>query len=158
MTNQDPVRINGKLFSWASTSFKIGSEPLTGITEVTYDDKIDPVLAYGMNRSHAPIGMTQGKYTPSPLKLTVHRHTAEFIREQFAASSKSGKSTGTTKKDFTIQSIEEDQPTQTVEAIGCRLVADAGSHKEAPDAETEEMTFQPLHYKRNGKTLFEEKR
>lgn len=158
MADQDPVLINGKAFGWASTSFKLGSLPLTGITDVTYGDKLEKAFAYGMNRSHAPIARTKGKYVPDPLKITVHRHTAQIIRDALAEASPDGKSTGSTSKMITIQSVEGDLPVQTVEAVGCELTEDTGSHKESPDPEMEELTFSVMFYRRNGKTLFDEKK
>lgn len=158
MADQDPVRINGKAFSWASTSFKLGSLPITGITDVTYGDKLEKAYAYGMNRSHAPIARTKGKYVPDPLKITVHRHTAHAIREALAKGSPDGKSTGSTSKTVTIQSVEGDLPVQTVEAVGCELAEDTGTHSENADPEKEELTFSVMFYRRNGKTLFDEKK
>ena len=86
----DPVRINGNLFSWGSVEFQIGNDRITGVTSIEYGDARERTMAYGMNRSHAPIGRSVGKYTPEPVKVTVWKHTANEIRKALDQAAGSG--------------------------------------------------------------------
>jgi hypothetical protein len=77
----DPIRVNGNLHSWGSITVKIGGERYYGFTGVAYGDKRERTHGHGMGRHHAPRGMSAGKYTPEPLKLTGYKASIQELRE-----------------------------------------------------------------------------
>jgi hypothetical protein len=151
----DQVRINGAMHSWSSTKLKIGAERYTGITSVSYGDKVERVKGYGMGRSHAPRGRSAGKYTAEPVKLRGSKSTIEAIRNQFALLAPDGKSMGLAEQDINLQFVEAGDLPMNVRLRGCKIAEDMSSHEENPDPLQDEITFDCMYIMRNGKTLFD---
>lgn len=152
----DSTRVNGNQISWSSLIFKIDGESYTGITSIGYADAIETAKAYGMGRHHAPRGRSAGKYTPEPLTLTCWKSTAQAIREQLAARSPSGTSYGRAVVPITLQYVETDDSTVTVEFDEARLVKCTSSNEEGPDGLAEDLEFDVMLIRRNGLVLFDE--
>jgi hypothetical protein len=150
----DEVRINGKLFSWSSTSFKLNGEPYWGITEITFADKRDRPKGYGLGRSHKPRGKAKGKYEADNLKLKVHKDTAEAIRQDLAKQSPDGVSWGEVKVPAVLQFTEDDKIV-TVEFEDCEPASNGEGNSEGPDPLYEDMEFCITGIKRNGLTLYD---
>lgn len=151
----DQVRINGAAHSWNSTIFKLAGDRYTGITSITFGDKIEASLGYGMGRHHAPSRRAAGKYVPDVLKIKGFKSTIEQMRTQLALLSPDGRSYGVPEVDCALQFVEPGDLTMSIQARACRVVEDSASAEENPDPLMDEITLQPRYYVRNGKTLFD---
>ena len=149
----DPVRINGSLFSWSSVEFHIGDERITGVTAVEYGDNRERASAYGMNRSHAPIGQSHGKYQTDPVKVTVWKHTAKAIREALARATAGG--FGNAEFTIVVQYTETDLGSVVDTIRRCTLAKQASKAEENPDPLKEDIEFKCLSILWNGESLFD---
>lgn len=152
----DQVLINGNAHSWASTKLKIANETTTGVTAIKYAEKRERAKGYGMNRGYRPRARTSGKYTVEPVTLTLYKATAQELRERLAAKSSDGNSYGNIEFTMVLQFIEPigDKPI-TIEFEGCRWDGTNASAEENPDPTMDEVTFDCMGIKHNGKTLYD---
>ena len=156
MAYEDQVRINGNAVSWSSTIFKIAGERVTGVASVAWDQKRERTLVYGMNRSHAPIGRTAGKYTPGVLKCKFLKHTAVAMRTLLATYADDGKSYGNARVDNYLQYVEPNTlNVSTVEFLDCCVVSEGDSDEESADARFEEWEFSVMRIITDGTTEYD---
>jgi len=151
----DQLNINGAAHNWNSTIFKIAGSRYTGITSITYSEKMEATLGYGMGRHHAPTRRAAGKYVPGELKIKGYKATIEAIRTQIAALSTDGKSYGVPQFTSSLQFIETGDTPISVQAVKCRIMGTDASSEENPDPTMDELTLQPMYYLTNGRTLFD---
>ena len=149
------VRINGIAHSWASTKFKIDGERYSGISSISYSDKLETSFGYGMGKSHKPRAQSRGKYSAEMVVLKVQTSTAQDIRDQLANKG-DGTSYGVVVVPMVLQYLEPDDKPITVEFEDCRLVEDGTSDEEGPDVLTVEIKFTTIGIIRNGKTLYQQ--
>jgi hypothetical protein len=150
----DTLRVNGNLVSWASTIFKIYTDRFTGLVSIGWDDKRERVPGYGMNRSHAPIGRTSGKYTPGIVKVKMHKHAAIDLRFYLANLAVDGRSYGNAIFPMYLQYVESDL-VSTVEFFDCATTGETCSDEESPDPRFEEWEFSTLRIRKDGLTLYD---
>ncbi len=150
----EAVLVNGKGYDHSGTRLDCFGMKVVAFTSIDYNDKIERGEIRGA--SQVALGVTKGKYTTDPCKLTVIKTTAEEIRTHIAGQSRTGNSTGSPKGTIVVQYIDDDLGVQTHELIDCRLnTGGSSSSKEGSDALTEDLEFYVRLIKRNGKTLFE---
>jgi hypothetical protein len=150
----DRERINGNTYSWSSTEFHIGDDRITGVKSIEYGDSRERALAYGMNRSHAPIGRSAGKYTPDPVKVTVLKSTADAIRASLARQAGTG-GPGNAESTIVVQYTEDDLGSVVDIIRRCTLTKQASKVEENPDPLYEDMEFQCLTIDWNSGTLYD---
>ena len=151
----DEVRINGIAHSWASTKFKIDGERYSGISSISYSDKLETSFGYGMGKAHKPRAQSRGKYSAEMVVMKVQTSTAQDIRDQLANKG-DGTSYGVVVVPMVLQYLEPDDKPITVEFEDCRLVEDGSSDEEGPDVLTCEIKFTTIGIIRNGKTLYQQ--
>lgn len=151
----DQTRINGNVHSWSSVIMKAGNEVWTGFTAISYGDALERVKAYGMGRSHKPLGRTAGKYTVEPVVVTGYKHTMQQMREWLAAQASDGRSYATVEVQFVIQFFESDLAPITVELDRCMWSKNAEKAEENPDPLKEDVEFDCMGIRRNGATLYD---
>lgn len=150
----DELRVNGALHSWGSIVLKVGIERFTGFTEISYEDKLETAMGYGMGKAQAPRGQTRGKYTPGPVKLKGPKASMVALRNQLAALG-DGRSFGQPTFGIVVQYIESNSPI-TDELKLCRYVGTTASSSEGPDQITEEVELTTRGIVWNGKTLYDQ--
>lgn len=151
----DQIRVNGNLFSFGSIELKIGEERFTGVTEISYADKLERSQIYGMGRTQPARGVTRGKYTVEESTLTMHKDSAQELRELL--KQQAGKNfIGDIEFEIVVQYFESDLDPQTDILSRCRYSGASISNSEGTDATTESITVQPMFISRNGVALYEE--
>jgi hypothetical protein len=151
----DEIRINGIAHSWGSTKLKIAGERYSGITSISYSDKLEVAKGYGMGLAQRPRARSRGKYVPEQVVMKVYTSTAQEIRNMLADRG-DGVSYGTEEVEIVLQYIEDGETPITVEFELCRLVEDGSSDEEGGDVLSVEIKWDTMGIRRNGKTLYEE--
>ena len=151
----DAVRINGIAHSWGSTKLKIAGERYSGLSSISYSDKLETAFGYGMGKAHRPRSQSRGKYSAEQVVMKVQTSTAQAIRDALAERG-DGTSYGTVLVPIVLQYLEPDDTPITVEFENCRLVEDGSSDEEGADVLTVELKWSTFAIRRNGKTLYEE--
>lgn len=153
----DAIRVNGNLLSWGSIRAKIDGSLYHGFTSVTYADKRERTMAYGMGRHHAPRGRSAGKYSTENTKLGGPTATIQALRAALARKG-GGTGYGNVLFDIVIQYVEpgsSDEPL-TVQLEGCVLVGNSTSNEESPDPLKEEVEISVMRIRRNDLILWDE--
>ena len=151
----DTIRINGNSYSWASCVLYIGAHRYYGVTAVSWDEKRERSLVYGMTRAHGPRGMTSGKYTPGPLKMTFVADSALALKEDLARLASDFVSAGNAKVPIMLQAFEEGLPPLYEEFDAAAWTSSSVSKEESPDPSKEEIEFVYLRHRQNGVTLYD---
>lgn len=149
----DEKRINGAQVSWGSIKLKVDGETFSGFTSLSYGDKLEVVVGYGMGKHHAPRGRSAGKYIVDPVKLAGPPSTMNALREKLASLSSDGISYG--QVDFLIvaQYVEANEVPMTVEIERCRYVATVENREESAELLKDEVEISAMLIRRNGLTL-----
>jgi len=154
----DLIRVNGNQHSWGSIVLKVGGERFFGFTAISYSDKRERVIAYGMARHQAPRGRSRGKYTIEPVKLTGWKGSVQALRDQLANFAVDGVSYGDVEFEIVVQYVEADptgETPMTVELERCVWTGNSVSEEEGPDPLKEEIEINCMLIRRNGLTLFD---
>jgi hypothetical protein len=151
----DQILINGIAHSWGSIGWKIDGEGFTGLSSISYSDKLETAKGYGIGRAHKPRARSRGKYVPEQVVTKVQTSTAQDIRDALAARGPDGVSYGIAEVPMVLQYLEIDDSMITIEFERCRLVEDGSSDEEGPDVLTVELKWDIMGIKRNGKTLYQ---
>ena len=150
----DQLRVNGNLVGWSSCVWKIDGERWRGLTSIGWDEALETTFGYGMNKSHAPIGQTPGKYTPGNVKVRLWAHTAIALRKWLAAKSPDQKSIGKVYVPMFFQ-VAEGEITSTVEFKRCRVTKTTPGVEEGPEGMIEEWEFTNQGVETDGTTLYD---
>jgi hypothetical protein len=151
----DSIRINGNPYSWASHVLYIGAHRYYGVTNVSWDEKRERVLVYGMTRAHGPRGKTSGKYTPGPLKMTFVADSALALKQDLAALASDFISAGNANVPVVLQAFEEGLPPIYEEFDAASWTSAAKTTEESPDPLKEEIEFTYLRHRSNGITMYD---
>lgn len=151
----DTPLVNGNQHSWASIKAKAANKEWVGFSSIAYGDSRERAKSYGMGKHHAPRGRTSGKYTPDPLVVKMAKGTAQAFIDDLATLAPDGKSYGNVEVQFVVQFIDSGERPITVEIDRCVIVKDASSHEEGTDPLFDELTFDVMRIRRNGKTLYD---
>ncbi len=147
------VRINNNTIGWGSAICRINGIAQNWPTSISYAEKRERGVVYGMGRHHAPRGRTSGKYSVENPKIKGPRGDVQGFVDYLASLSSDGTSYGDVRFDIVLQYIEAEQ-TVTVEIEDCRIVGISGSDDEGTDALQDEIEIQAMRLIRNGKTLY----
>ncbi len=148
------VRINGNVISWGSVICRINGIPQNWPTSISYSDKRERAVVYGMGRHHAPRGRTLGKYSVENPKLKGPKADVSGFLDYLASLSTDGNSFGDVRFDIVVQYIEDEQSV-TVEIEDCRVVGVTASDEESADALQDEVEIHAMRLRRNGKSMFD---
>lgn len=151
----DQLNINGAAHNWNSVVLKIAGDRYVGITSITYSEKMEATLGYGLGRHHAPTRRAAGKYVPGEVKIKGYKSTIESIRQQIALMAPDQRSYGVPQFEVSLQYIESGDTPLAVQAIKCKIMGTDESAEENPDPLYDELTLQPMYYLKNGRTLFD---
>ncbi len=150
----ESILVNGKTYDHSCSRLDVFGMKVVGFTSIDYGDKIERGEARGA--SQVALGVTKGKYTTDPCKITLHKSSAAELRKHIAGQSRTGNSTGNVKGTIVVQFVDDELGVQTHELIDCRMNnPGTGSSKEGSDPLTEDVEFYVRLIKRNGVTLFE---
>lgn len=154
----DTIRVNGNLLSWGSIRVKaINGQLWHGFTSISYADKRERTMAYGMGRHHGPRGRSAGKYTTENAKLGGPTATVQAFRRDLAQLAGTT-AYGNVPVTIIVQYVEpgsSDEPL-TVELEDCVVVSNTTSNEEGPDPLKEEIELSVMRIRRNGLTLWDD--
>ena len=151
------LTINGKLVSWSNVRLTFGGDLFTGFTSIDFSgEKRERTQLYLATKSHAPIGESDGKYTPPAIKIKGPVHAISQLRDWWASKATDGKSYGDTDPQLGVLQYDLGPGTDElkIEFRYVRWAENGGGAEESPDPNQEEVTLQPRYIVRNGKTLF----
>lgn len=151
----DEIRINGIAHSWGSVKLKIAGERYSGISSISYSDKLETSFGYGMGKAQRPRAQSRGKYSAEQVVMKALASTAQALRDMLADRG-DGVAYGTVTVPIVLQYLEPDDTPITVEFEDCRLVEDGSSDEEGGDVLTAELKWTTFGIIRNGKTLYQE--
>lgn len=150
----EAILINRETYDFSDARFSIFGLKRVGVTSIDYSDKLERGEARGA--SQVALGVSKGKYTTDPVKVTLHRSSGEELRQHIAQLSRTGRSLGGVTGTIFFQFVHETLGTQTIVCKGCKVnVAGTGSAKEGSDPLTEDWEFYTRAISRNGITLYE---
>jgi hypothetical protein len=151
----EPLRVNGNLIGWGSHILRIDGDRAIGVTAINWDQARERAYGAGMNRAHAPIGRTGGKYLPGALKTTMYKHTAIALREKLAAQASDQQSYGNVAVPIFLQ-VAEGDVTSTTEFEECVVTKESSDAEENPDPEKEVWEWSVMRILNNGLSLFDD--
>jgi|SRR6185295_9212836 len=151
----EELRVNGNLIGWGSHILRIDGDRIYGVTAISWDHSRERAYGAGMNRAHAPVGRTSGKYVPGTLKMTMYEHTAIALREKLAALASDETSYGNVAVPIFLQ-VAEGEKTATVEFEECCVVKEGSDAEENPDPKKQTWEWSPMRIINNGFTLFDD--
>jgi len=154
----DQIRVNGNAFSWGSIVLKLDGERFYGFTGITFADKRERVMGYGMGRHHAPRLRSRGKYSCDPVKLTGWKNSVQIFRLALASRSVNQLAYGDVEFQTLVQYVEaqnSNETPMTVEIDRCVWTGNSSTDEESADPEKEEIEFSCFLIRRNGLTLYD---
>lgn len=152
--NGDDLRVNGYVIGWGSHILKINGLRWFGITSFDWGQKRERVHAHGMSKAHAPIGLTSGKYSPEPFKLSMWKKTEIKLRKYLATLAEDGRSYGNVLVPIFLQ-IVDGPDVSTVELVDSGITSEAATGEESPDPTKATWEFLPTLIVVDGLTLFD---
>ena len=151
----DQVRINGSALSWGSIVLKLDGERFHGFTSISFADKRERVMGYGIGRHHAPTRRSRGKYSTEPVKLVGWKSSIQALRAGLAARASDGVSYGNVEFEINVQYVEAGETPMNVVIERCVIVGNTSTDEENPDPLKEEMEISCMLIRRNGLVLFD---
>lgn len=152
----DRVFVNGYVHSWTSIEIVVANVIYCGFTSVSFDDKRERSLVYGVSRSGGPRGMTSGKYTPSPAKLAGTIETMAQLRQALAAKAQAtapGMSYAGVGFNIQVHVSEFGSPPISYVVQNCHVSSASNSYQEGTDALMEEWELFCTGVLRDGLSL-----
>jgi hypothetical protein len=150
----DQVRVQGRLFSWASVIFKINGVRYFGVTSVSWDQSRERTLGYGQNKSGRPRGKTSGKYVCPVLKVKMFTDTAIQLRKDLATLAPDGKSYGEVENIPITNQVSEGGINSTAEFLKCSVGKETPAFDESGEPTQEEWEFTTEGVITDGLSLF----
>jgi hypothetical protein len=151
----EAILINGDVYDFSATRLDCMGLKRVGFTSIDYGDKLE--RGEGRGASQVALGVSKGKYSTDPVKITFHRSSGEELRQYLASKSSNGRNLGSVKAPIVLQFIHETLGVQTITFKDCRVnVPGTGSAKEGSDPLTEDWEFYTRLIDRNGIVLYEE--
>lgn len=151
----DILRVNGNIIAYNSYILMINGLRYTGLTEVSYGDKVEIAMVKGMRRSGVPIGSTPGTYVCDPIKLKLYQHTVDNLRQDLMQAS-NVKFEGLSGYRFqvSLQYQEVNLLATYLDFINCRWISESSSLSEGSEAAMTEIELQPEYLIHNDITKF----
>lgn len=156
MADINTVNIQGKLVSSSHSRLIIDGDRFTGFTSISWDEKREDVLGYAATPDAAPIGYSDGQYTPGELKIKGPVHAINQLRAWWAAKAADGRSYGMVIiPSATLEwDLGEGMPEQSAEWIDIRWQSNSNTNERNNDPKEEEIALKFRLCKRNGMTLY----
>jgi len=137
----DYPKINGQIYSFASTEIKIGAAIYTGLTDISYNQTLEPGIFRGTR--------------PEKLARTIGEHNVEGsftmvkveYQELIAAL---GDGYMQTPFDITVTYAETNSPIVTDVLTACRITSEEDSHSQGTDALAVACDLDIIKMTRNG--------
>jgi hypothetical protein len=149
------VRVNGTEYD-GSIILKIAGEEFSGPEEITYSDKVERALTYGMTgRNRKPRGRTAGKYTPDETTMKGPKKGMKEIRQKLKALG--GGVVTRPEFEVTVAYIDENGESTTDVLEQCKVASHkAGANTTGTDPASEEWTLSIMGIKWDGdSTLYQ---
>lgn len=139
------AELNDAIPSWVDLRLRVDGAEITGITAVSFGDKVEDEMVYGAGRM--PRGRTRGKYTTDDCSLSVHEDTFVELVSRFGD--------GWCDKIFEVveQISLPGGAISTSVLERCRFKGAPGGGEEGSSALVRELPFSTMAIKRNGKYL-----
>lgn len=170
----DQAYVNKNLVSWSDLRWQIALPDAGGQFERYYGfkaiafgaEKRERPPQYGQNRSHAPIGLPSGKYTPPAPKITWHAHAADARTqekfESFTAMLKRAAPVGPSGL-YSIGNVRMNWILEVVNRLvyvqyrwfDVYLVGNDASWEETPEGLFKEMEFSCTRFITNDTTMYD---
>ena len=137
----DYPKINGQIYSFASTEVKVGTRIFTGFTDISYTQTLEPGVFRGTR--------------PEKLARTIGEHNVEGsftlvkveYQELIAAL---GDGYMQTPFDITVTYAETNSPIVTDVLTACRITSEEDSHSQGTDALVVACDLDIIKMTRNG--------
>jgi len=147
------VLVNGKVFDHSSVLLHIAGEKVVGFKSIKYGHKRTRGKVTVGGRNRAPRAFTRGTYEADDVTISLLRDSARALRDRLAQKSGSTTSYGEGKFPIVCQQVEAGLPPIVDSFPTCTIMSDGGGTDDNADPHYEDVVFQVLHLKRNGKTL-----
>jgi len=155
----DQIIVNGNTYSWGSIVLRFGGDPFTGVTGISFGDKLERAKAIGMGKARPPRGRTAGKYTVEPVKITMFKGSAQILREALAEAASDGRTYSSVLINITVQYNEAESGSNEVpiliQLLDCTVASDLSSNEEGPDPSKDEVELDCMRIIRNNVTLYD---
>ncbi len=152
MTDKLLYKVNGNIFSWASTELVIGVSPFVGLTEFSYGQKRTHAKVPGMNRSRGPLGVTSGVYEADPITMKMLANS--YVALIAALSLKGLGSAGSAVVPITWKCFEPKRPPLVMVATNCRLEESKTTTSEGPEGLMYDLSWITETITENGAVLY----
>lgn len=139
------AELNDAIPSWVDLRLKVDGAEITGMTAVSFGDKIEDEMVYGAGRF--PRGRTRGKYITDDCSISVHHDTLVEIMDRF------GDGWGDKIFEVVEQITLPNGAISTSVLERCRFKGAPGGGEEGVSAIVRELPFSCMRVKRNGKYL-----
>jgi len=154
MTDLIETRLNDIPFSATSCSWLFAGAPFVGITAVDFEDKRERKLVHASRKDGTPIGLTNGKYLPGQVVVTMLRSSSQRLLELLTPLGFG--SYGDARFPFIAkyQEILAPVPPVIVMVAGCRIAGVKETFAEGSDELLSVVTMDCLTITRNGLALY----
>jgi hypothetical protein len=150
----DQAILQNNLVSWGSHIFKIDGERWYGLTAFSGGtDKLERAYGYGMNRSHAPVGRSAGKYTPPTPGFTMHVSTYVKFIQYLKSKAPDQRSIGNVEFHLMLQ-VSEGDIQSDMQWYRCTLAERTPKAEENAEGQTREVVLSCMRYMEDGTTLY----
>jgi len=148
-------RINGKLYSFASVSIRVGQTLVTAVKSINYSDNREQVFGYGAARAFGPLARTQGKYTADNTTAEIEKGQLADLRKALADSN-GGKSFGTVEFEIVVSYEEPGRGLITDTIQRCTWAKNAAKADDGGDPLYDAVEFSTMQILWNGLSLFDQ--
>lgn len=147
--------INGNTFGWSSIALRVQGVPYFGVTEITYSDKRERSMGYGLGRNYAPLSRTAGKYSADNAKVKMRRSSAQELLGQLTLLRPETLGYGAAEVQIAVNFGELDLPPAMHTLERCAVVSVNDANTEGTEELMTELEFNVFYIIRNGFTLFD---
>jgi hypothetical protein len=149
------VTINGKAFEASGCRLTLAGMKIRGWKSVKYGDKRTRGKITLVDKSLAPVSMTQGTYDGGQVTVELLKQSAQALRVRVATLSLDGRSFGEPSFNGSLQYTQKGLPSQNDEFTGLSFAGnDANATAPASDPLYESLVFDVLKLRWNGLKLW----
>jgi len=149
------VTINGKAFEASGCRLTVSGLKLKGWKSVKYGDKRTRRKIQLVDKSLAPVSLTQGTYDAGQVTIELLKQSAHALRMRVALKSSDGRSFGEPAFNGSLQYTQKGLPSATDEFTGLSFAgSDANATSPGSDPLYETLVFDVLKLKWSGFKLW----
>jgi hypothetical protein len=145
--------INGSTYAYSSIRLELDGFPYYGVLEITYADKVEVALGYGLTPGHAPLRRTRGKYSVDDPKVTMAGPSGRTFLDALTLRA-GGNGFGEVIFPVTITYGEAQLQTVTDTLADCRLIGNSVSNSEGSDENKIEFSLSCMRILWNGQLRY----